>query len=66
MKIFLFSVESILLLTYPRHVTKGVFAGVVWEGGTSTKVVFIRLHFIILLSAHDLTLCWLYTRNRAG
>jgi hypothetical protein len=55
MKIFFFSVASVLLPTFPCHVTKGVFAGVVWEGGTSTKGVFIQLHFIILFSAHDLT-----------
>ena len=36
MKIGLFSVESVLSLTYLRHATKGVFTGVVWEGGTTT------------------------------
>ncbi len=63
MEIDLCSVESVLSLTYSRHATKVVFAGVVWEGAT-TKGVFTRLHFIIRLSAYDLTLCWLYTPHR--
>ena len=60
----LFSVNSVLSLTFPRHATKGVVAGVVWEASTRTKGVFMRLHCIIRLSAHDLTHCWLYTLNR--